>query len=45
VENVRYYVAGDVLPPSSVISTHADHIKPHFVRVTEIGNVIAGQRG
>jgi hypothetical protein len=30
-------------PPSSAISTHADHIKPHFVRVTEMGNIIMGQ--
>ena len=41
---MRYYVAGDVLPPSSVISMHADHIKPHFARVTEMGNVTAQQR-
>jgi hypothetical protein len=40
VENVQYYVAGDV-PLPSAISTHADHIKPHFVRVTEMGNVTA----
>jgi hypothetical protein len=38
---VRYYVAGDVLPPSSAISIYTDHIKPHFMRVAEIGNVIA----
>ena len=45
VENMRCYIAGDVITLSSAASTHADHIKPRFVRVTEMGNVTAGQRG
>jgi hypothetical protein len=40
---MRYYVAGDVLPPYSAISTYADRIKLYSVRVAEMGNVTAGQ--
>ena len=43
MENVQYYVAGDVPLPSSAISTHDDHIQPHFVRVAARGKVTAGQ--
>jgi hypothetical protein len=35
---MRYYVAGDVLPPSSAISIHTDYIKPYYKDVVGRGS-------